>query len=196
MRIAVDVDGVLADHVKAVLERLSEEYSDFDRTRASMTHWDEDLPSIDTSLKTEIERAESDSDFVREMKPIEGAIEGTNLLADHGHELVIVTARPEENLSATHDWLDALGIPHNREESKSTNGQLKTIADAAVLIDDFPGHVEDFAESGKYGIIFKQPWNKDQLSELQQSPRIFAAESWDEIPGIIESIEAKKSEFV
>ena len=194
LRIAVDVDGVLADHVGAVLSRLKKEYPGFDRTRESMTHWDEELPSLDTSLKPVIEQSESDPAFVREMEPIEGAVETMTALAEQGHELVIVTARPEENLAATHDWLEDRGIPHNRKKSKSTNGRMKTMADAAVLIDDFPGHVQDFANSDRFGILFEQPWNKNHIADLIKSPRIFAAESWDKIPEIIGSLETIETE--
>ena len=188
MKIAVDVDGVLADHVSAVLSRLRTEHEDFTRTKPTMTHWDEALPSLDTSLKSEIEAAESDPAFVYDMAPIEGAIEGTTTLADRGHELVIVTARPEKNLSMTHEWLEANGIPHDHEESLSTRGQMKTVADAEVLIDDFPGHIRDFAEAGTYAILFVQPWNKAQVDDLTESPRIFAAEGWDQVLDIIQSL--------
>lgn len=188
MRIAVDVDGVLADHVSAVLSRLRTEHGGFTRTKSTMTHWDEPLPSLDTSLKPEIEAAESDPAFVHEIPPIEGAIEGTTMLADRGHELIIVTARPEENLPMTHKWLEANEIPYNREESLSTKGQMKTISDAEVLIDDFPGHIRDFAKTGRYAILFAQPWNEAQVDDLTESPRIFAAEGWEQVLDIIQSL--------
>ncbi|WP_141551633.1 hypothetical protein [Natrinema sp. CBA1119] len=188
MRIAVDVDGVLADHVSAVLSRLRTEHGSFTRTKSTMTHWDEALPALDTSLKSEIEAAESDPAFVRSMAPIEGAVEGTNALVDRGHKLVIVTARPEENLPMTHEWLEVNGIPHSREESLSTRGQMKTIADAALLIDDFPGHICEFAKTGKYAILFVQPWNEAQVDELTESPRVFAAEDWGQVVDIIQSL--------
>jgi len=188
MRIAVDVDGVLADHVSAVLSRLRTEHEDFTRTKSSMTHWDEQLPELNTSLKPEIEAAESDPEFILNMAPIDGAIEGTITLAELGHELVIVTARPEKNLQMTHEWLEGNNIPHRCEESLSTRGQMKTISDATVLIDDFPGHIRDFANNGEYAILFVQPWNESQVNELTKSPRIFAADGWSEVIEIIESL--------
>ena len=188
MRIAVDVDGVLADHVSAVLSRLRTEHEDFTRTKSSMTHWDEQLPELNTSLKPEIEAAESDPAFILNMPPIDGAIKGTTTLADRGHELVIVTARPEENLQMTLDWLEANSIPHSCEEILSTRGQMKTISDAEVLIDDFPGHIRDFAKTGKYAILFVQPWNESQVDELTNSPRIFAAQGWGQVLNIMRSL--------
>ena len=189
MKIALDVDGVLADHVGAVLRKLSEEYPSFDRTRESMTHWAEDLPSIDSDLKLEIERAESEPDFIRNMEPVDGAVEITSTLANRGHELIIVTARPESSLSATHEWLESVGIPHRQEESKFTNGEMKTPETAEVLIDDYPGHIESFTEDEKFAILFEQPWNRDQATELEESTQIFVAKSWDEIPELVTSIE-------
>ena len=188
MKIAVDVDGVLADHVSAVLSRLRTEYESVDRTKSGMNHWDEPLPELDTSLKQEINTAELDQDFVRDMPPIEGAVKATNILADQGHELVIVTARSEESLPVTHQWLEANCIPHNVEKSLSTRGQRKTISDASVLIDDFHGHVRDFADAGKYSILFIQPWNEAYVSKLTESQRIFSAEGWREVLHIIDSL--------
>ncbi|WP_424016245.1 5' nucleotidase, NT5C type (plasmid) [Halorientalis pallida] len=188
MRIAVDVDGVLADHVSAVLSQLRAEHDEFAKVKSEMTHWDEPLPELDTSLKPAIEAAESEPAFIRNMPPVEGAIEWTTELADRGHELIIVTARPEAILPATHEWLEANDIPNRREESLSTRGEMKTIADAEILIDDFPGHIRDFAAAGKEAILFVQPWNKSEVDELTESPRIFAAEDWEQVPTIVESL--------
>jgi 5'(3')-deoxyribonucleotidase len=188
MRIAVDVDGVLADHVSAVLSQLRAKHDEFMKEKSEMTHWDEPLPELATSLKPAIETAESEPTFIRNMPPVEGAIEGTTELADRGHELVIVTARPESILPVTHEWLENNGIPHRREKSLSTRGEMKTTADAEILIDDFPGHVRDFAAAGKDAVLFVQPWNKSEVDGLTESPRIFAAEDWGQVLTIIESL--------
>jgi 5'-nucleotidase len=186
MRLAVDVDGVLADHVPAVLSQLRAEHDEFTKAKSEMTHWDEPLPELNTSLKPAIEAAESEPAFIRNMPPVEGAIKGATELADRGYELVIVTARPEAILPATHEWLEAHNIPHRRKESLSTRNEMKTIADAEILIDDFPGHIRDFAADGKDAILFVQPWNKSEVDALTESPRIFAAEDWGQIPTIVE----------
>lgn len=188
MKIAVDVDGVLADHVSPVLSQLRAEHDEFAKVKSEMTHWDEPLPELDTSLKPAIEAAESEPAFVRSMPPVEGAIEGATELANRGYELIIVTARPESILPATYEWLEANDIPHRREESLSTRGEMKTIADAEILIDDFPGHIRDFAAAGKDAILFVQPWNKSEVDDLTESPRIFAAEDWGQVTTIVESL--------
>ncbi|WP_424005622.1 5' nucleotidase, NT5C type (plasmid) [Haloarcula salina] len=191
MRIAVDVDGVLADHVSAVLSRLRAENDGFSRTNMSMTHWDEPLPELGTSLKPAIEAAESDPEFVRNIPPVKGAVQGTTELVDQGHELIIVTARPRAILPDTHEWLEANSIPHNYEEILSTDGQMKTVADTTVLIDDYPGHVNDFANAGRYAILFVQPWNRSEVDDLIESANIFAAEDWEEVVDVVQSLSEK-----
>ncbi|WP_080509806.1 5' nucleotidase, NT5C type [Haloarcula marismortui] len=191
MRIAVDVDGVLADHVSAVLSRLHTEHECFDRTKQSMCHWDEELPTLDTSLKTEIESAESDPRFVLNIEPVKGAAEATTILMNENHELGIVTARSKKIRPETREWLEANDIAYNPGELLFTEGRSKTVSNTDILIDDFPGHVSDFAKDGKYAILFVQPWNKSQVDTLTESPQVFSAEDWNEVVEIIRNISTK-----
>lgn len=190
MKVAIDVDGVLADHVPAVLSLIRRENPDFSMTKADIQTWDEALPSISSDMKKEVMEAESDPEFIKSMPPVEGAIEATNQLASEGHEIIIVTSRPESLLPATHEWLKAHEIPHRREESLSTNGVSKSIADAEVLIDDFPGNLHEF-RNGRFGILFEQPWNSDYKDEFHGDDQSYVAASWDEVLQIVERIQAR-----
>jgi 5'-nucleotidase len=189
MKVAIDVDGVLADHVPAVLSKLRTENPEFAMTKEDVQSWDEELPTIGSDMKVEIERAESTSNFVKSIPPIKGAVQATNQIADDGHDIIIVTNRPESILPATHEWLEYHGIPHRREESLSTNGMSKSVADADILIDDFPANLREFMNVG-LGILFIQPWNLSFIDEFRTDEQSFVADTWKDVQDILYKIQS------
>jgi 5'(3')-deoxyribonucleotidase len=112
-----------------------------------------------------------------------------------GHQLMIVTSRPESAAQDTHDWVDFYfkGIPladrvllHN-EESKATVA-------ADVLIDDKVENILEWANTGRFAILFQQPWNEERydwlLREAKYPEKIVMVKGWDAVGTAIRTIEA------
>ena len=102
LRIAVDVDGVLANQIDGIAKRLNPkldkpiEYED-------ITHWRYEFEGTDIAREI-LSAMLVDPTYVSEMPVHEGANE--MLDAFHvGDEIVILTARPPEVLGLTEVWL-------------------------------------------------------------------------------------------
>lgn len=185
MTIAVDVDGVLAEQVPPVLESVREEYG-VETVKEDVRTWAEDIPDSDSNVKIEIETRLEQPEFVRSMPPVEGAVDVMRRLASDGHRLVVATARDEVATEATEEWLDHHGIPFD-EIRHVENGEKQTLG-ADVLIDDYPGNVPSFVESGGVGILFEQPWNRDFDDPVSGNDTFYRARDWEAVYSIVDAL--------
>ncbi len=75
MRVAIDIDGVIADQIAGVLERIEKQYG-VRMTREEVRAWDQPVPGTTTDIKIEIEKALStDPTYILGMPAIEGSVE-------------------------------------------------------------------------------------------------------------------------
>lgn len=186
MKIAVDVDGVIADQISPVLKRLNAKYR-LIVTRADIRHWDE--PIADTDIKTEIETSLLNSQFILGMNLIRGARSALVKLA-RKHIIIIATHRPLVSDQATQAWLHKKGIPYHHYVNTSTQGKASLSSD--ILIDDYAGNVVAFSARGRHAILFDQPWNADdsEVEMASKEGRVARAHGWQEVVEIIRGFEA------
>ena len=152
--IAVDVDGVLAEQVIPVLQRVKEKYG-ISLSKERITEWDYRIGGTD--IKTEIELAEAEESFIKSMLPIEGCREALDILA-RSFYVVVATSRHPMTDSWTMEWLNASGIKHHRLVNTYAEG--KSLPEVQILIDDYVGNIEEFITSGsnsRQAILFSQP---------------------------------------
>lgn len=149
--VAVDVDGVCADWVGALLDAV-----DSDLSHQQVTCWDvfslltpEQAAYAKEILKT--------GDFWAELPTIAGSIRGVWWLQRNGFDVVF----------ATSPWLGCETWGHVRHQwIKKLFGfefpvlvvHRKELVRAEFLIDDKPSNIELFPEQG---ILFDQPYNQD-----------------------------------
>lgn len=182
--IAVDMDGVLIEQVIPVLEKVNRE-RDLNLSKSDITDWE--YPIDDTDIKIEIERAEQDEEFVKNMPIMESAKEALNTLSDK-YNVIIATSRESNTGPWNKQWLDVHGIKYTKLVNTRSEG--KVLANADILIDDYVGNTKVFLENGppeRQAILFAQPWNKDtsSISDFIASGRIQIAHSWDAILAIL-----------
>jgi len=182
--IAVDMDGVLVEQVIPVLEKLKQEMG-VDLQKCDITDWE--YPIKETNIKIEIERAELEEKFVRQMPPMEDAAEALQILSGK-FNIVIATSRESSIDSWSRSWLDSHGIPY--KELVNTRSQGKTLISVDLLIDDYIGNIEDFIRNGslsRQAILFAQPWNHDtrRINDLVASGRVRIAHSWKTVLAIL-----------
>jgi len=181
MRVGLDIDGVLCDHVAGLCERIRGRYHIHLRPEM-ITEWDLDFgPS---SIAEELRSAYGDRDFVLSLPPVRGAQAAVSaILQTDGLTVAAVTSRPVEAKPATDAWLatyfPALDIFYTSK---------KETAPLDLLVDDFPLFVERFAAAGRKAILFSQPWNRQDEDHLRSLAGVTIAQDWDDAVGLILSM--------
>jgi uncharacterized HAD superfamily protein len=162
LRIAVDFDGVLFDHVPYVLRGFRDRLG-IDLAAEGLRHWDyyhykqvreRDLPpSVINKVLRDIE---TDQKLHREAPrdKLAGRIMAEWIAA--GHHVDIVTARSKDAEQATKAFLTEHGIPHH---GLVMERWLKTGWD--VLIDDAPHNALLAAADGSLALLMDHPYNRD-----------------------------------
>lgn len=186
MRVGLDIDGVLCDHVAGLCERIRERYH-IDLRPEMVTEWDLDFgPS---SVAEELRSAYMDRHFVLSLPPMEGAQAAVSaILETDGLAVTAVTSRPLQAKPATDDWLAAYfpsldALYASRKEDMPLD----------ILVDDFPLFVERFAAAGRRAVLFSQPWNQRDEDHLRSLPGITVARDWDDAVRLITSISLRRT---
>lgn len=185
MHLVVDVDGVLADQVPPVLDRINEKYG-LGVRKKHIKRWDQAI--ADTDIKVEIESSLLDPEFVLGMRLIRDARRALVELAK-SHHITIATNRDPSVDEFTKEWLQKKGIPF--DDYVNTKKEGKGAISGHILVDDYPKNLIDFSVGGRLGILFTQPWNEndDSFGEAIKGNRLVRARGWDEVVEIIKSHE-------
>lgn len=162
LTVGIDLDGVLGDQIADVLPRIKRDLG-IDLTYEDITEFR--LPLGSSDLATEIEAAQCDASYLRDMPPHEGAAQLVASLR-RKYNVILITARPPRARAATESWLRANGFEFdkivNAEETK------KSVFGAAILLDDYTGNIADFVERTEgLGLLLDRPWNRRDRRVLE-----------------------------
>jgi 5'(3')-deoxyribonucleotidase len=194
MKIAIDVDGVLAEQVPHALARLEGSGNGVSKTKEDIRQWDEPLPEADTDIEKVIVESLNDPEFVLGMEPVEGSISAVRDLSQAGHELFIITHRPRSTLDSTCEWLKEHGIYQYVDNILRVTGP-KVEGSADVLIDDNATNIFDFVHYGGHGILFSQPWNQSAVDQIVEDEQMSVAEDWTAVVEIIRKLSTERKVF-
>lgn len=176
MRLAVDIDGVLGDHVSHLISHLkSKGVLDDSFSKNDVNRWDSMIGGY--GFKEIFEMHLFDRDFILGIPVIEGAVKAINELSRY-YKIIIVTARPEFTRDATIEWLDLKGFRY--DELLVGLGPDRVLLDVDILIDDNPHAIIGFVSRGGTGIIFSQPWNLD-VDPPKTSGKFLRFDNWCDI---------------
>ena len=179
MRIGLDIDGVLANFVKTFIPLVRERYGVALAEQDIYVHDLFLVLGITESEAIELIRATIRSD----LDLIDGAKEAIETL-NREHDVILLTARPDDLLGVTKQWLAAKGIPysellHVREGAKSAAS-----LSLDVVVDDHLREAIAFAGKVRKIIVFDHPWNHSF-----NAGRLFErAYSWDDVLRIIDAL--------
>ena len=169
MLIGLDVDGVITDFVGALLNTLHQ--------RTGRLIHEEQIQSFDlTEQLTEVWQVAQDilsePGFARSLVAYPNAIDGINRLRQLGRVVFVTTPfHPSPTWSNERAiWLQEHAQARTRDIVHASD---KTLFCGHVLIDDSPGQLQNWVDSGRPAIRVVRPWN-------QNAPGI-PARSWDEI---------------
>jgi len=160
VRIAVDVDGVLAQLHLAVIRRVEEQYR-IKITADQIRRWATIIQGVD--LAPLFYEMAGDPDVVKSLKPVSGAQEGMTALSQLGHDLVIATSRRETGDKSVKQWLKRQAIPYDEYVNTMTLGGKQHL-DCDMLVDDYSGNLLKFinGQDQRKGILLCWPWSEPE----------------------------------
>lgn len=182
--IAVDLDGVLVEHVVPLLQRLNRTMN-LCLQKHDITTWD--YPIGDTNVEIEMKKAGRDKQFVRQLPPIKGAVTAMQTLSQK-FDIIIATGRKVTPDSWSIDWLRKHNIPYKKFINTSSRGKI--LPDVKFLIDDEIRSIEEFIRNAslcKQAILFAQPWNQDtrKISDLIALKKVRTANDWQDVLALL-----------
>jgi len=172
LNIGIDIDGVIADLVSAMLPTLSE-ICGYSVTHADITEYD-----IGKALKIEgqmayIWKAVYNDAFLVNVPAIKGALDGLNRISNH--TIILITGRPLKTQIATEQWLKNNFIKYDRLIF-SQQGKHVYRDDIDMFIEDQYEEAYNMVAAGIPIILFNQPWNQ----RLRDSSNIKRVRDWEE----------------
>ena len=180
LRLAIDLDGVVADF-NAGWIRLHDQEFGSGLDPAMVQTWDgladlagfSDMRAFWAWAKGSDERPS----IFRHLDPYPGALDTLRRLRRAGHEIVIVTTKPEWAVSDTFRWLADHEMP-TREVHISDD---KYLVDCDVYLDDSPHVLPGLLEHRSDRTIcrFVRPWNRPLEGALDVN-------DWDEFHAIVD----------
>ncbi len=184
LKIAVDIDGVLADQVGAVLKVIENEYGlKYRKSDVNCAHW----TFSGREIWSEIARLLADPEYTLSVPLIEGSQKGIKQLADYN--VCVVTARRPNAEEATKQWLNT-HFPCLTEYYRARTGAKHTIP-SDVLIDDLDMNIVKFVKSypNRRGILFVQPWSKNGTDIENYSDQVYYCPEWKSVVRAIHDID-------
>ncbi len=157
MKIALDVDGVLADIVHVWLEEYNRNYNRSVQ-KDEIQQWDfwKGLGYDKYRFYEELSKCWARWAEVPAMEQDLGSAVGRlNSLGS----VDIVTARDPASTPFVKQWLEHNGIRYN-EYVAVMRGRDKANLDYDIFIDDSPPNITSIVSQGKRALIYDQPWNR------------------------------------
>jgi len=181
VKIALDVDGVLADTIRSWL-RLCNKRFGMNLTYDQIDHWNfwKDVGINQEDFEGLFNEAWYNW---RVLPPTEDKLAAKVELLKNIGKVDIVTGRTLDTMRYVEKWLAMQSINCNKivvVEPDKTKGHL----DYDIFIDDSPLNAIDAAERGKMALVYDQPWN----SHLDQRDNLFRIRDLSEAASRIRSM--------
>ncbi|KAK9846065.1 hypothetical protein WJX84_005117 [Apatococcus fuscideae] len=193
MRVAVDVDEVLARFLPSLNRFVRERYgivyaiSDY-----SVYEFHKIWRCDQDTARNIVHEFFNSRHFTHGIRPIPGAYHSLQRLR-HSCDLVVVTSRQNAIQDATRAWLDQhfpqtfrdvfFGNHFAKEGASRSKSEICREVGASVLVDDNPGYAVDCAAAGLQVLLYdwrlSYPWNRPCAA--LDHPHIHRVADWDAV---------------
>jgi len=179
LRIAVDLDGVLAETMEAWCKRAND-FLGTNYTIADLDTW-ASWRKLGITREQFFQFLDEAWDDWQSIPPTEPRLsEKVRKITGEG-QIDVVTGRSRESVRAAKQWLADQNIPYKRFV-RVPGWKDKIFLNYDVYIDDAPELMPLISRNPlMWGILYSRPWNRT-VPELRQ---IFRVESWTEIPALV-----------
>ena len=186
LKIALDLDGVLAETMDAWCKKANEEYGKALKLE-DLTSW-ASWNILGISKNDFYRILDGVWDSWKEIPPTEQNIaEKVSKIRPFG-QVDIVTGRSIRTIEAVKKWLTHYKVEYD-EFVRVRGWRDKTGLHYDVYIDDAPELMPLISRSLlSYGILYDRPWNRDVVD----MPRVLKAKDWDTIPELLDKILKEK----
>jgi 5'(3')-deoxyribonucleotidase len=182
LRLGIDLDGVVADFNRGWTSAYNDGFG-ADLAPEMVTTWDSPLelthfPDMDAFWAWA--KDHGGHSVFRHLEPYPSAVETLAQLDAEGHELVIITAKPDWAVHDTLQWLADHRIPMRAVHF--TEAKHEVLCD--VYLDDAPDQVERIAahRADEATVCrFVRAWNRPV-------PRTVDVHDWDEFHDVVRSL--------
>ena len=183
LKIAVDLDGVLAETMEAWCKHANE-FLGTNLTLADLDTW-ASWRKLGISREQFFQFLDEAWDDWESIPPTEPRLaEKVRKIARSG-QIDVVTGRSKESVKSAKSWLAEQKIPYQRFV-RVPGWKDKIFLNYGVYIDDAPELMPLISRNPKiWGILYSRPWNRT-VPELRQ---VFRVESWTEIPKLVNQIQ-------
>ncbi len=182
LKIAVDLDGVLAETMEAWCRIANERYGSHLKLEDldSWTSWNKVRITKDQFFQI-LNETWDRWDMIPPTEPgLTAKVAQVETLGD----LDIVTGRSKQTVESAKLWLSHHKIPYRRF-IRVRGWRDKVFLNYDAYIDDAPELMPLISRNPSMrGVLYDRPWNRD-VSEM---PRVFRVKSWTQIPKVLESI--------
>jgi 5'(3')-deoxyribonucleotidase len=159
VRLGIDLDGVVADFNAGWMERYNAEHG-AELTPEMVVSWDglhqlTHFPEM-KDFWTWARNHEGPSVF-RHLEPYQGAVETLQDLNRAGHDIVILTAKPDWAIHDTFEWLADNRVPTREVHCLEDKWRIE----CDVYLDDSPYVVPELVRHRPDAVVcrFVRPWN-------------------------------------
>ena len=199
LKVAVDIDGVLADLYGRFLYLINKDFGTNYATK-DLEHWNVfDMLPVLKELKEKYVQKTAESIGWRyfdlawlsphKLKPVTGAVEAMKKLVERKDlQLDIVTSRRVHSVPDMIKWIDLHGLPYHTIVILDTFNPNypadKARLDYDIYIDDSPGLARKIAnQMGKKLLLFDYPTNKFEFTE-----NVIRVQGWDDVLAYFDKI--------
>lgn len=160
MRLGIDLDGVVANFTLGWMNFYNREFGTELEVRDSK-RWNDLIDLTHFKNIGEFWRWSSDLDgrsLFWHLEPFPAAVDALHSLAEVGHEIVIVTTKPDFAVADTYEWIENHGIP--AEEIHILED--KWLVECDVYLDDGPHVLPGLVANRPEATVcrYVRPWNQ------------------------------------
>lgn len=192
MKIAVDIDEVIAEYLDGYLKFLKAEFNQSFQKEDffSYNFWE----VIGYSKQTDIDRVDQyyKTKYFDDIQPSKDAVESLEKLAQK-HQIYFITARPSEWKRKTEIWLNRyfeniyyeviyLALAHKKNHEGK--GAICRAHNINIIFEDRFDYAQDCAEKDIRVILFDKPWNKD----FKVEKNIYRVKNWSQALSVFKEL--------
>ena len=156
MNLGFDIDGVISDFVRSFVEIVKKHYN---LTLAETSIYCHDLNLVLGISEKERNKLIRET-LLENLELITGARETLERLNSEGHQIVILTARFDDLIKVTENWLKKKGIPYSQLIHLNEGKKFLSKVDLDLVVEDNLEDAIGWSQKVKNVLVYDHPWNQ------------------------------------